>query len=106
MCGGLVDAQLLKDVREFFPPLLWLEIFESKAFVWGGGGGGGSNSHTIFVKIPLQFVMSGPNQMGLSTCDQHFCLELWGNWIRYMGSAIIVKFRARLSPVFMCILMS
>ncbi len=64
----------------FFPPIV-ARNFESKAF-GGGGVGWGSNSHTIFVKIPLQFVMSGPNQMGLSTCDQHFCLELWGNWIR------------------------
>lgn len=48
MCGGLVDAQLLKDIRDFFPPIV-ARNFESKAF--GGGEGvwrGESNSHNFF----------------------------------------------------------
>ncbi len=47
MCGGLVDAQLLKDIRDFFPPIV-ARNFESKAFVGAGGGEGRSNSHNFF----------------------------------------------------------
>jgi len=40
VCGGLVDAQLLKDIRDFFPPIV-ARNFESKAFGGGRGFGGG-----------------------------------------------------------------